>query len=185
MRTSAGLSSTSSTTGGALTAALAASSSSTMRIPSGRRQGEVERGTRRYGGFYPDPAAVALHDPAADGEADAVAAVPVLAAEALEHLEDDAEIRGVDAHAVVLHRKLPLRAGAPRRDVHARRLIAVELDRVAHQVLQHALQQAGVGAHARQGVVRDHRALLLGERAQVGEGRRQRLAAVDLGEAQF
>src|SRR4051812_1923436 len=52
------------------------------------RQGEAEHGASAVAVVDPDPAAVALDDLAADGEADARALVGLAVVQALEHLED-------------------------------------------------------------------------------------------------
>ena len=61
--------------------------------------------------------------------------------QALEDDEDAIGVLGVDPDPVVGHRELEHVAVAPRRDLHARRLVAAELDRVGDQVLQDEPEQ--------------------------------------------
>ena len=76
----------------------------------------------------------------------------------------------LDADTIVAHREDPF-AGAPLgRDVHARRLHAVELDGVADQVLEHLHQLRGVGRYAGQRVLRHLRPRFLDRGPQIAQG---------------
>ena len=76
-----------------------------------------------------------LDDPGDQGEADPGPLVLVTGMEPLEDHEDPVEVLGLDPDPVVLHREPPGPAVRFRRDTHPRRdSLAVELERVAHQV---------------------------------------------------
>ena len=57
---------------------------------------------------HPDPSAVVLDDPLADGHADAGARILLPGVEALENNEDTLRVLRVDADAVVPHGEQPL-----------------------------------------------------------------------------
>src|SRR3954453_17616925 len=86
------------------------------------------------GGPHPDPPAVALDDPLADREPEPGAGDAV-AAQAVEHLEDQLALGGIDADAVVDDGDLPAVVEAPRGDVHDGPRGAGELDGVRDEVL--------------------------------------------------
>ena len=93
--------------------------------------------------------AVVLDDLAAHREPDPGPRVDVPGVQALEDDEDPVGVLGVDADAVVGHGELPALAVAARRDAHQRRLVAVELDRVGDQVLEHESEQRALAVGPR------------------------------------
>src|SRR4051812_36918673 len=79
-----------------------------------RSEREAKHGAASGPVLDPDPAAVALDDLAADGEADPGAAVGLAVVQALEHLEHALAVLGLDPDARVLHGELD-HSGARRR----------------------------------------------------------------------
>src|SRR4051812_46671206 len=93
-----------------------------------RREREAKHGAAAGALVDPDPPAVALDDPAADGQADAGALVALAVVEALEHLEDVLARVGRDADAAVGDRDLRHPVGrALVAHPHARTAVGVEL----------------------------------------------------------
>src|SRR5436190_5045975 len=96
------------------------------------REGE-EKGAAASGRrLRPDAPAVGLDDPPAGGEADPAALV--LAAAALEHLEDGAVLGQADA--VVAHREGPAGVAVSRGHRHVRWVTGVKLEGVGDEVLK-------------------------------------------------
>ena len=104
--------------------------------------------------------------------------------QALEQHEDALEVFAGDADAVVVHCESPLMTGRLDAQVHHRRLVAAELDRVGQQVLEQLQQLHRVALDGGQIVDRDARAALFDRHAQILErvlhdrvaiGRRERL----------
>src|SRR5581483_5430123 len=114
------------------------------------RQGELESGAGAGSGLHPDPSAVLLHDPAADGEPNAGSWVPLAHVQALEHLKDALHMARLDADSVVRHGHLALVAARIGPDAHHGRLLAAELDGVAEQVGEELGQEELVTADHRQ-----------------------------------
>src|SRR5688500_2972274 len=107
----------------------------------------------------PDLAALALHDLAADREADARALEGLAVVQALEHLEHALAVLRVDPDAVVGHGDPPLGVVlALRRDPHPRAHAGAELEGVRDQVLQHLHEREPVAEHRRQRADADLRA---------------------------
>src|SRR5579884_2418373 len=124
------------------------------RPPRLFRKSEPER--RAFAGFRfdPNPPAMALYDPLHQRQANAGAGI-LAAVEALEYSEYLLVIAGVDPHAVILERKLPVVFVLLRRDVDSRRHLAAVLDRIADQVLKHLTQLHEIGCHRGQRIVRN------------------------------
>ena len=75
-------------------------------------------------GFKPDFAAVAFHNPLADGQTDAGAGIFLLGMQALKENEHPLGILRLDADAVVFDGKQPFAASLTRGDVDARQVCA-------------------------------------------------------------
>src|SRR5204863_7396433 len=100
--------------------------------------------------------------------------------QALEEHEYPLGVLRLDADAVVADGEAPVGAGLPRpavhprlnprlgRDLHARRLLAVEFDRVADQILEDLAQLQAVRHYGRQVIARNLAAGLGDRGAQVG-----------------
>src|ERR1700733_2298764 len=101
-----------------------------------RRHGEAEPGAVGDAGVKPDPAAEVLDDLPAHGQADTRARVRGPLVQALEDQENAVSILRLDPDSVIGDRKRPERAVALGRDDDPRRLLALELQRVADQVLE-------------------------------------------------
>src|SRR3569833_517623 len=140
---------------------------SAMVLSSGKGPADGRARTARGVGarrrVEPDPAAVVFDDLLAHRQADARPRVDVLGMQALEDEEDALTVLGVHPDAVVGAGELPAGAVAAGADVHARRLVAVELDRVADEVLQQLGVQRLVARQARQLVGGHLRAAVLTE----------------------
>jgi hypothetical protein len=112
---------------------------------------------------------VTLDDFLADGEADARAGVFGAGVQPLKHLEDPLGVLRLNADAVIADGEQPalrmLRGGHR----HPRRLIAMELDGVADEVLKELHELAFVGHDGRQPAMRHRRALLVDGLRQVGQ----------------
>src|SRR5918999_4712864 len=125
----------------------------------------------------PDAPAVALDHLLADREADARSGVLALVVQTLEHHEDALEILRLDADAVVSNFKGPGGGSLGDPYMYPWNRSRVELERVAHQVLEELPELDLVGVHRGHGVVGHHRARLLDRRAQVVERAAQRRLA--------
>src|SRR5258706_1488794 len=90
---------------------------------------EIEDAAPTGLGFDPDAALMVLDHLLANGQADAGAGISSFRMQSLEHIEDLLAMSRLDPNAVVAHREHPLVAVALGRDMHARWLIAAELDR--------------------------------------------------------
>ena len=75
----------------------------------------------------------------------------------------------LDADAVVADGEAPGIAFALSREVHPRRLLASELDRVGDQVLEELAELGGVSGYFRQWIVADLGVALVDRRAEVGQ----------------
>src|SRR5215208_280047 len=119
-------------------------------VPALRGHGELEDAASAGALFDPDPAAMALDDALADRKAHARPRVLVLAVEPLEHVEDPLSLVRIDADAVVAHRDDALAVDTLGADRDNRRLLAMELDRVADQVSEKSLELGRAPLHDRQ-----------------------------------
>src|SRR6266545_7297097 len=117
-----------------------------------RRNREEER--RAFAGLALDPnaAAVPLDDLFADAQPDARAREFFLSVKPLKNHEDALEILRRDANAIVAHGQFPDRPLALAADVDLRRRFSVELEGVAHEVLEKLSEQARIAFHSRERV---------------------------------
>ncbi|EGY00822.1 hypothetical protein AZA_89199 [Nitrospirillum viridazoti Y2] len=158
-----------------------------------QRDVEPEGGTVAGRALHPYAAPHQLHQLAADGQAQAGAAEAAGDGTVglLEHLEQPARLRRVDADAGVLHGdaqapRLFRQGGrvAQQLDVHRHRALGRELDSVAHQVQQHLAHAGGIapphahGALVHQGA--DLQPLVAGLGPQDGQGTVHQLIQVEL-----
>src|SRR5271165_4044089 len=115
------------------------SSSSTKSTSTGLRSSRLAIGPLVVGdsGIEPDPATEVVDDLAAHGQADAGTRICGPLVQPLEDEENAISVLRLDADSVIRDREHPERAVAVGRDDDARRLLALELQRVAEQVLEH------------------------------------------------
>src|SRR6478609_2176133 len=112
-------------------------------------QGEPERRPARHLGVEPDPAAVMLHGLATQRQSDAGPLVGLLGMQALEDGEDALGVLGVYADPLVAAGDRPGRVVARGGHVDDRRVVAVELQGVADEVLQDGDEEDGIAVDDR------------------------------------
>jgi hypothetical protein len=112
---------------------------------------------------------VALDDALADREAHVGAVGAAAGGRAMERLEDQLALGGVDPDAVVDDADLPALRGLARGDVHDRRPAPGVLDGVADEVLDQPPELVRPGANGRQRVDDHVRARLPDRAAQAGD----------------
>src|SRR3990172_2597332 len=144
------------------------------------REGEQEARARARPGLDPDPAAMALDDLLADGEADAGARVLGARVQPPEDDEDPFPVLRVDADPVVAHREEPLLLARQAGDVDRGSLVGpAELDGVSDEILEHLREAGGVHAEGWERAAGDHRVALLDRGAQVLQRLIEHRARVD------
>jgi len=84
----------------------------------------------------------------------------------LKDHEDTVDVLRGNADPIVAHGEAPHRTLALGREVHPRRLVAVELDGVPDEILEELAQLEGIAVDDRQVVVRHDRLLVLNRRAE-------------------
>ena len=94
------------------------------------------------------------------GEANAAAFIAAAFVKPLEHLKHELGILLVDADAIVFDPKHPIIAPAFGGNVYLQWLIAVKLQRVLDQVLEHLLQLCRIGVNDRQSVTDNFGAII-------------------------
>src|SRR5579885_1105752 len=139
---------------------------------------EVEGGAPVLFGLDPNPAAVPLNDPLADGQTDAGSRnVPPV--QALEYAKDLLVKLRFDANPVVANRQAPRAVHNGGRDVHARRLLASIFEGVSDQVLKSLDEVRLVPFYGRQRIAGDARVGFFDSRAAVLQRFAKRGAEVD------
>src|SRR5580693_1707219 len=108
---------------------------------------ETEPGAADDAGVKPDPTAEVLDDLPAHGQADPGTRIRGLVVQALEDQENAVSILRLDPDSVVSDGKQPERPVAVGRDDDTRRLLALELQRVAKQVLENHRHERELRPH--------------------------------------
>src|SRR5581483_10506183 len=118
---------------------------------------------------------MAFYDFFTEGQANARARILAAAMQPLKNNEDAVREFRIEADAVVAHRKGPLARLTLGGNVHPRRRLAPELDRIANQILEQLSLLGGVRRHRGQLFVGHQRPALLDRSLQVRDSRSQDL----------